>query len=133
MFCYLAKLSEYFGPLRLFDYVTFRAGGAFIFSFLIVVLAGGATARMLRHFNTVSAERLAGLVPEEYIDKRKSKTPCMGGLLLIGAVVVSSLFWTDLSQAIAPVFIGCTALFSLIGFIDDYIKTARRDRDGMPG
>ncbi|MCQ2379229.1 MAG: phospho-N-acetylmuramoyl-pentapeptide-transferase [Victivallaceae bacterium] len=133
MFCYLAKFSECFGPFRLFDYVTFRAGGAFVFSFLIVLLAGGATARALRRMNTISAERLAGLVPEEYIDKRKSQTPCMGGLLLIGAVLISSICWTDLSEAIAPVFIGSTALFSLIGFIDDYIKTARHDRDGMPG
>lgn len=133
MLCFLAKFSDVFGPFRLFDYVTFRAGGAFLTSFLLVLLLGGATARLLRRFNTVSAERLAGLVPEEFIDKRKSKTPCMGGLLLIGAVIVSSIFWTDLSGAIAPVFIGCTALFSLIGFFDDYIKTAHHDRDGMPG
>ena len=133
MLIYLAKLSQYFGPLRLFDYVTFRAGGALIFAFFIVVMLGAPVARALRAWNAVSADRLAGLVPDEYIDKSKNKTPCMGGLLLIGGVIVSSLCWTRLDGVVAPVFIGSTALFALIGFGDDYIKTALHNRDGMSG
>lgn len=132
MLCFLSRFSNVFGPFRLFDYVSFRAGGAFIFAFAIVLLLGKATAAALRQVNAVSADRLAGLVPDEYIDKSKNQTPCMGGLLLIGAVIISSILWTDISGVIAPVFIGATALFSMIGFADDYIKTVLHNRDGLP-
>ena len=133
MFCFLSRFSESFGPFRLFDYVSFRAGGAFLFAFAIVLFLGKSTAAALRRMNAVSADRLAGLIPDEFIDKAKSRTPCMGGLLLIGAVIISSLLWTDLTGVIAPVFIGATALFSMIGFADDYIKTVLHNRDGLPG
>ncbi len=127
MFCYLSELSDYFGPLRLFDYVSFRAGGAFVFSFFIVALLGGKVASLLKKYKTASADRYAGLFPPEYISKLKNSTPSMGGLLLIGAVMVSSVLWTDISGVIAPVFIASMGLFALIGFADDYIKLKNRD------
>ena len=119
-------------PLRLFKYATFRAGGAWITAFLLVVLLGGFTARMLRRFNVRAAERLEGLVPPEFIDKRKSGTPCMGGILLIGAVAVSTLLWARPGR-VAVVLTGATLLLSFTGFIDDYIKVTRQDRGGLPG
>jgi len=130
MLYFLAYWSEAFGPLRLFRYSTFRAGGAWLFAFLLVVLLGGWTARMLKRFNVRAAERLEGLIPPEFIDKRKSGTPCMGGLLIVGAVAVSTLLWA-VPGRLAAVLTGATVIFTLIGFIDDYIKVARQDRDGM--
>ena len=87
----LSLLSGDFGPFRLFDYVTFRAGGAALTAFLLVVLLGGFTARQLRRLNAQAASRLEGLVPPEFIDKEKNRTPCMGGILLIGAILVTAL------------------------------------------
>ena len=128
----LSRWSGEFGPLRLFNYVTFRAGGAWLCAFLLVLLLGGTTARLLRRFNVRAAERLEGLVPTEYIDKRKSGTPCMGGILLIGAIVVSTLLWA-VPGRLAAVLVGATTLLALTGFVDDYIKVARQDRGGLPG
>ena len=119
-------------PLRLFKYATFRAGGAWLTAFLLVVLLGGFTARMLRRFNVRAAERLEGLVPPEFIDKRKSGTPCMGGILLIGAVAVATFFWARLGW-VSTVLIVSTLLLALIGFADDYIKVTRQDRGGLSG
>ena len=130
MLYYLAYWSE--TPLRLFRYSTFRAGGAWLTAFLLVVMLGGFTARMLRRFNVRAAERLEGLVPPEFIDKRKSGTPCMGGLLLIGAVAVATLLWARPGR-VAAVLVGATVLLSLTGFIDDYIKVTKQDRGGLPG
>ncbi len=129
----LSKLSLYWGPLRLFDYVTFRTGAAAFTAFLLVALLGGWTSRKLKALNAQSASRLEGLVPPEFIDKEKNKTPCMGGLLLIGAVVVSSLLWNELSNPISLVLIGGTVCFSLIGFYDDFRKVVYKDRNGIPG
>ena len=128
----LSRWSGEFGPLRLFNYVTFRAGGAWLCAFLLVLLLGGATARLLRRFNVRAAERLEGLVPPEYIDKRKSDTPCMGGILLIGAIVLSTLLWA-VPGRLAAVLVGATTLLAATGFVDDYIKVTRQDRGGLPG
>ena len=127
----LSRWSGEFGPLRLFNYVTFRAGGAWLCAFLLVVLLGGATARLLRRFNMRAAERLEGLVPPEYIDKRKSDTPCMGGVLLIGATLISTLLWA-VPGIITWVLAAATALLALTGFLDDFIKVTRQDRGGLP-
>ena len=92
MLYYLSYFSENFGPLRLFDYITFRAGGAAATAFLIVAIFGGKFAAMLRSFNVRAAARYEGILPEELLDKRKNSTPCMGGILLIGAVLLAVLF-----------------------------------------
>lgn len=129
----LAELSRYFSPLRLFDYVTFRTGGAALTSFLLVLFLGSWTARKLRTLNVQAAERLEGLVPAEFIDKEKSKTPCMGGILLIGAVLVSALLWTEMNNPISLLLFFSTLAFSLIGFYDDFMKVVYKRRDGIPG
>ena len=132
MFYFLSHLSNQFGPLRLFDYVTFRAGGAALTAFLLVLLLGGTTARLLKKMNVQATERLEGLVPPEFIDKEKKKTPCMGGILIVGAILVSALLWTNLS--IIPLTLaGGTLLLALTGFVDDFLKVWKKDPDGMPG
>ncbi|MCQ2379932.1 MAG: phospho-N-acetylmuramoyl-pentapeptide-transferase [Victivallaceae bacterium] len=133
MLCFLSGLSCYFSPLRLFDYVTFRAGGAFVSAFLFVLLLGGFTARTLKKFDAASANRLEGLVDGKFANHQKDRTPCMGGILLIGGAVISSLFWTDLTGIISPVLIGSVTILSLLGFADDYVKVAKRNRDGVSG
>ena len=132
MLYFLSRLSDAFGPLRLFEYVTFRAGGAFFTAFLLTVLLGGATARLLKSLHAQSADRFAGLIAPELIDKAKKKTPCMGGVLIVGAIVLAALLWCAPGRLTA-VLVGSTILFSLIGFIDDWIKVVRQNRDGLPG
>ena len=129
----LSLLSGDFGPFRLFDYVTLRAGGAARTAVLLVVLLGGFTARQLRRLNAQAASRLEGLVPPEFIDKEKNRTPCMGGILLIGAILVTALLWNVMTNPIAITLVVATAAFSLIGFADDFMKVVYKRRDGIPG
>lgn len=132
MFYLLSLLGNKFFPFRLFEYVTFRAGGAALTAFLIVVLLGGFTARQLRRLNMRATERLEGLVPDEFISKEKSRTPCMGGILMIGGILVSALFWNVMSNPISILLVASTLGFALIGFYDDYRKVVYKDRDGLP-
>ncbi len=132
MLSYLHLLGNEFFPFRLFEYATFRAGGAALTAFLTVALFGGRFAAMLRRMNVRAGERLEGLVPAELIDRRKKDTPCMGGILIVGAMTLSALLWTRLNSPVALLIICSTAAFSLIGFYDDYRKVAYQDRDGLP-
>ena len=127
----LSYFSDFFGPLRLFEYVTFRAGGAAITAFLLVLLLGKYVAKALRSLNAMGAERLQGIMPPEMIDKEKSKTPCMGGILIIGAIVVAGILWTKIAGDVAPVLIGGTACYAMIGFIDDFMKVYYKNNKGL--
>ncbi len=135
MLYYLSFFKDVFGPFRLFEYVTFRAGCAAGTAFLIVVLAGAAFAGMLRNFNIRAASRYDGLIPDELLDKKKNSTPCMGGILLIGAVIISVLLWGRYSGTnnIITILTCGTAGFALIGFLDDFLKVFCQRRDGLPG
>lgn len=131
MFYYLSLLSESFGPFRLFEYVTFRAGGALFTSFLLVALFGGRFAALLRRWNMQAADRYKGLLPDELIDARKNRTPCMGGILLIGSILIAAICWSSIGNPIPQLLIGGTLAFALLGFADDFIKVFRQQRDGL--
>ncbi|MBR7120961.1 MAG: phospho-N-acetylmuramoyl-pentapeptide-transferase [Lentisphaeria bacterium] len=135
MFYYLSHFNEYFGPLRLFEYITFRAGGAAATAFLIVALFGGRFAAMLRNFNIRAAARYEGVLPADILDKRKNSTPCMGGILLVGGVLAATLLWSNwsASNGICWILMGGTLGFALIGFLDDFLKVFKQKRDGLPG
>ncbi|MBR4885454.1 MAG: phospho-N-acetylmuramoyl-pentapeptide-transferase [Lentisphaeria bacterium] len=133
MFYYLIHLwSGYQNtPLRLIDYSTFRSGAALLTAFLLCIFFGPMTVRMLK--NAIAPERLKGLVDEKFIDQQKSKTPSMGGLLIVFAIAVSTGLWSDFSNPLPAVFLGTLLTYSAIGFIDDFYKVFRKDRDGIRG
>ena len=131
----LANLRECFGPLRLFEYVTFRSGGALITSMLLVIFLGPWTIRRLKKFCVPKSARLEGLVAEQFVDHSKDKTPTMGGLLIIFSIVFSTIFWGDLSNRMVLVFLLVLLPLTALGFYDDYIqvKYERSVRDGVSG
>ena len=131
----LANLRECFGPLRLFEYVTFRSGGALITAMLLVIFLGPWTIRRLKKFCVPKSARLEGLVAEQFVDHSKDKTPTMGGLLIIFSIVFSTIFWGDLSNRMVLVFLLVLLPLTALGFYDDYIKVKyeRSVRDGVSG
>lgn len=133
MLYFLYHLEGYFGPARLFEYITFRAGGAGFTAFLLVVLLGNYTATKLKMLNAQASNRYAGILSPDKIDLAKEKTPSMGGILLIGAIIISAILWTKITNVIALILIISTLEFSLVGFYDDYNKVVRKRRDGIPG
>ncbi len=63
----------------------------------------------------------------------KTGTPTMGGTLILFAVIISTLLWSDLNNTSVLMVLGVTALFGLIGFVDDYLKVTKNNSDGLPG
>lgn len=133
MFSYLEEFKEFFGPFRLFGYVTFRAGGAAFTAMILAFIFGPFTVRLLKKFNTLAPTRLEGLVDQQFIDKAKDKTPSMGGLLIIFSIIASTLLWADLTNPILIIFLATLIVLGALGFLDDYAKVAKKNRDGIPG
>ena len=131
----LANYRSMFGPLRLFEYVTFRSGCAMITAMLVVILLGPWTIRKLKQFCVPKSARLEGLVDEKFVDHSKDKTPTMGGLLIVFAILVSTVFWGDLSNRMVMVFLLTLIPLTALGFYDDYIKVKyqRNVKDGVSG
>ena len=88
MFYYLIhRIADYQNtPLRLVDYVTFRAGAALLTTFFLCIIFGPVTVRMLK--NAIAANRYEGVIDEKFIDRSKDKTPSMGGILIVLAITV---------------------------------------------
>jgi len=133
MLYWLSEFENVYGPMRLFGYVTFRAGGALITSLLIGLFLGPMTVRILKRFRTTAPTRLEGLVPEEFIDRNKDKTPSMGGTLIVFSIVISTFLWTNLQTSIVTILMLLLISLALLGFYDDYCKIVYKNRDGISG
>lgn len=114
-------------PLRLVDYVTFRAGAAAITALLLVLIFGPLTVRLLKDF--VSPNRYKDYV--QNVAPIKDKTPSMGGLLIIASILVSMILWGNLTNALVLVFLGAMLGFMTLGFADDYSKVRLKSKDGI--
>jgi phospho-N-acetylmuramoyl-pentapeptide-transferase len=127
----LLWLAQYFqqdlGPLRVFNFITFRAVFATLTALTIGLFAGPAVIRMLARLKVGQAVRQDG--PQTHLIK--TGTPTMGGVLILIAIGVATLLWADLSNRfIWPVLI-VTLGYGAVGWVDDYRKVVYKDPEGM--
>jgi phospho-N-acetylmuramoyl-pentapeptide-transferase len=115
--------------LNVFQYVTFRTAYATITALLISLIFGGKLIEWLRRLNVGQQIREEG--PQGHMVKRG--TPTMGGVLIVGSVLISTLLWARLSSVYVWTAMLATLFFGLIGFIDDYWKIAKRRSLGLTG
>jgi phospho-N-acetylmuramoyl-pentapeptide-transferase len=121
--------SYFIKALNVFQYVTFRTAYATVTALLISLVFGGRVIKMLREMNVGQQIREEG--PQAHMAKRG--TPTMGGVLIIGSVLISTLLWARLSNLYVWIILISTALFAVIGFMDDYAKVAKRQSLGLTG
>ncbi|HEY0078090.1 MAG TPA: phospho-N-acetylmuramoyl-pentapeptide-transferase [Pyrinomonadaceae bacterium] len=121
--------SVFVKALNVFQYVTFRTAYATITALLISLVFGGRVIRALRNWNVGQQIREEG--PQAHMAKRG--TPTMGGVLIIGSVLISTLLWARLSNLYVWIILISTTLFAAIGFVDDYEKVARKQSLGLTG
>src|SRR5678816_145551 len=115
--------------LNVFQYVTFRTAYATITALLISLFFGGKLIEALRKWNIGQQIREEG--PQAHMVKRG--TPTMGGVLIVGSVLISTLLWARLSSLYVWMAIVATTLFAAIGFMDDYAKMAKQRSLGLTG
>ena len=127
----LLWLAQYFqqdlGPLRVFSFITFRAVFATLTALVIGLLAGPAVIRMLARLKVGQAVRTNG--PQTHLVK--SGTPTMGGVLILIAIGVSTLLWSNLSNRFVWVVLTVTLGFGAVGWVDDYRKVVHKNPEGM--
>ncbi|OGS34927.1 MAG: phospho-N-acetylmuramoyl-pentapeptide-transferase, partial [Elusimicrobia bacterium RIFOXYB2_FULL_49_7] len=123
----LYPLRFYFSPFNVFQYITFRVGGAIITSLLICLVFGPLLIRYLRKFKIGQTVRTDG-PPTHLI---KSGTPTMGGLLILVSLVVSTLLWARLDNRFILMVLGGTLWLGFLGFWDDYLKLVKKNPRGL--
>lgn len=121
--------SIFVKALNVFQYVTFRTAYATVTALLISLLFGKRVIGALRDLKVGQQIREEG--PQAHIAKRG--TPTMGGLLIIGSVLLSTLLWARLSNLYIWIVLLATTGFAVIGFLDDYAKVAKRQSLGLTG
>ena len=113
----------------LFQYITFRSAIAFIFSLLISTIYGKRIISFLQRKQVGESVRDLGLVGQV----EKAGTPTMGGVIIILATLIPVLLFTKLENVYIIILIVTTVWMGAIGFVDDYIKIFKKDKDGLKG
>ncbi|CUH76081.1 phospho-N-acetylmuramoyl-pentapeptide-transferase [Tropicibacter naphthalenivorans] len=130
MLYWLTELSDGGDFFNLFRYITFRAGGAFLTALVFGFLFGLPLINVLRR-KQGKGQPIRSDGPEGHFVK--AGTPTMGGLLIIGALVTSTLLWARLDNPFVWMVLFVTIAYALIGFADDYAKVSKQNTDGVSG
>ncbi len=130
MLYWLTELSDGGGVFNLFRYITFRAGGAFLTALLFGFLFGPPLINVLRR-KQGKGQPIRSDGPESHFVK--AGTPTMGGLLIIGAVITSTLLWARLNNPFVWLVLFVTLSYAAIGFADDYAKVKKQNTAGVSG
>ncbi|MBX6320547.1 MAG: phospho-N-acetylmuramoyl-pentapeptide-transferase [Rhodospirillaceae bacterium] len=130
LFKLLYPLADEVPGFNLFRYLTFRSGGAVMTALLISFLLGPAIITWLKRKQR-EGQPIRPDGPESHLLSKKG-TPTMGGVLILLAVILSTLLWADVTNLYVWIVLGVTLGFGLIGFGDDYLKLIRRSSRGLP-
>ncbi|MBQ2142157.1 MAG: phospho-N-acetylmuramoyl-pentapeptide-transferase [Alistipes sp.] len=128
LFSYLNKNTDLPG-MRVGEYLSFRAGAAIIVSLLIAIFFGKHVIRILRRKQIGEDIRDLGLEGQ----LQKKGTPTMGGIIIIMAVLIPVLLFSDLTNVYTQLMIITTIWLGVIGGLDDYIKVFRHKKEGLNG
>ena len=122
-------LRDSFTPLNVFRYVSFRVVAAMLTSLLISFMLYPWFIKKLQSQQIGQVIRDDG--PESHFSK--AGTPTMGGVLILFAVVISTLLWADLKNPYVGVVLGVTVCFAVVGFFDDFMKIRAKNTAGVSG
>ncbi|MCC7246464.1 MAG: phospho-N-acetylmuramoyl-pentapeptide-transferase, partial [Saprospiraceae bacterium] len=128
LFEYLKKTYDLPGA-GLFQYISFRAGVALIMSLLISLVIGKRIIDWLRRLQIGETVRDLGLAGQT----SKAGTPTMGGIIIVAATLVPCLLMARLDNTYVLLMLFCTIWMFAIGFLDDYIKVFKKDKEGLKG
>ena len=127
LFEYLQQNYDLAGS-GVFQYLSFRAGMAALFSLIISIIFGKNIISILQNFQLSEKIRDLDLKGQS----EKEGTPTMGGIIII-SILVPTILFADLSNIYILLMIFITVIISVIGFIDDYLKIKKKDKVGLKG
>lgn len=127
LFNYLKTLN--FSGSGMFQFITFRITMALLLSLVISLLLGKSIVRFLQRKQIGETIRDLGLAGEN----TKRGTPTMGGLIILSAIVIPTLLFAQVKTVYIWLMLLCTVWLGLIGFVDDYIKVFKKNKEGLAG
>ena len=127
LFHLLVPLADTFSALNVFRYLTFRSIGAALTALLIAFIVGPLLIRLLEE------GQVGQTVREDPPERHQAKTgsPTMGGMLILLALVSSTLLWSEWTNPFVWIVLGVTVGCGLIGFADDYLKAIQKSPEGI--
>lgn len=128
LFTYLDKAFNFPGA-GVFQYITFRAMGAIVFSLLIASIFGKRIILLLQNLQIGESIRDLGLQGQ----MQKKGTPTMGGFIILASLMIPVLLFAKLDNVYIVLLIIATLWTCGIGFADDYIKVFKKDKEGLKG
>ncbi|WP_144605387.1 phospho-N-acetylmuramoyl-pentapeptide-transferase [Algoriphagus algorifonticola] len=128
IFDYLDKVLDIPGA-GVFRYISFRAGMAAVLSLIITITFGHKIIAWIRNKQIGETVRDLGLEGQT----QKKGTPTMGGLMMIAAILIPTLLFGDLDNIYILLLLITTVWLGGIGFLDDYIKVFRKNKEGLAG
>ena len=127
-FEYLEQHFDFFGA-GVFQYISFRASMAMVFSLLISLIYGKKLIDFLRKKQVGESVRELGLAGQV----EKTGTPTMGGIMILIAIIIPTLLFARLSSVYIIILLIATVWMAIVGFIDDYIKVFKKNKEGLHG
>lgn len=128
LFEYLHKHYDFPG-LRLFQYLTFRASLSIVLSLFITTVYGRRIIDYLRYKQVGETVRNLGLEGQ----MQKQGTPTMGGVMILMGILIPTLLFANLTNVYVVLMIVTTLWMGTVGFLDDYIKVFRKNKEGLAG
>jgi len=123
----LYSLHETFGALNVFRYITFRSVLGMLTALLLALVLGPPVIRALARLRVGQSVRDDGPATHQ----AKQGTPTMGGILILIALGLATLAWSEPASVTVWVVLAVTLGFGLVGFADDYLKVSRRNARGV--
>jgi phospho-N-acetylmuramoyl-pentapeptide-transferase len=131
---YIHLLSEHIDGTNVFKYITFRAIGAAMTSFLLCLIFGNWVIRKLIGLKIGQPIRTKEEVHKlAELHGAKRGTPTMGGVLILGSVTATTLLWARPDNQFVWLALFSMLWLGVVGFIDDYLKVTKKKSDGLPG
>ncbi len=131
LYSLLKSFIEDYSFLNIVIYLSFRSGAALITSLSIVFIFAPKIIDWLKA-NQKAGQPIREDGPSWHIEMKRG-TPTMGGVIILGALIISTLLWADLSNVYIWIVLYITFGFGLIGFIDDYLKVSKNNHKGLSG
>ena len=126
---FLLNFTDYFQPLNLFKYITFRTIGALLTALIISFIFGSKIIEVLKKFQKYG-QPIREDGPKSHIIF-KAGTPTMGGLLILLAFTSSTILWAKLDNIYIWTVLGVAISYGFIGLIDDWLKVSKRSPNGL--
>lgn len=125
---YLAK-HFYISGIGMFNYISFRSSLAIGLSLLIAIIFGAQIIKFLRKKQIGETVRDLGLEGEN----QKKGTPTMGGIIILLSIIIPTVLFCDLTNVYVILMLVATVWLGFLGFMDDYIKVFKKNKEGLSG